>query len=95
MYGKAGGENKMEIIREVSLGDEVRAVIKRAQETGQPVEITNEHGQVIARVIPALQATEPQAYTRAWAELDRLIDAITPHLPEHVDAVQAIRDVRR
>lgn len=85
----------MEIINESSLGDEVREAIKRAQESREPIEITNEQGEVIARLIPAQYPATSAAHNRAWTELDKLIDAISSHLPEHVDAVEVIRDVRR
>jgi antitoxin (DNA-binding transcriptional repressor) of toxin-antitoxin stability system len=85
----------METINENSLGNEVREAIKRAQETGQPVEIADEHGQVIARLVPAQHLASSPAHNQAWIELDDLIEAISRHLPEHVDAVETIRDVRR
>ncbi|HEX9990499.1 MAG TPA: hypothetical protein VGE45_18720 [Chloroflexia bacterium] len=85
----------MEIIRESSLGDEAREALKRAQDTRQLVEITNEQGQVIARLIPAHYPANSTAHNRARTELDKLINAISTHLPEQVDAVEVIRDVRR
>ncbi len=84
----------MEIINESSLGDEVREAIKRAQEAREPIEITDEQGRVIAHLIPAHYPGNSEAHSRAWAELDKLIEAISSHLPEHVDAVEVIRDVR-
>ncbi len=81
----------METLSESILGNEIRDAIKHAQETGQPVEIADELGHIVAHLIPA----RDHANSPAWTELDRLIDAISPHLPEYVDAVEAIRDVRR
>lgn len=85
----------METIDEQSLGSEIKAVIKRARKTGQPVEITDVNGEVIARLVPSHQPLIADAHERARVELERLIEAITPYLPERVDAVEAIRDVRR
>jgi hypothetical protein len=51
----------MEIISESSLGDEVREAIRRAQEAKELIEITDEQGEVIARLIPAISAAHNRA----------------------------------
>lgn len=85
----------METINESSLGSGLREAIKRAQQVGQPVEITDANGQVVAHIIPTKHHANALSTDEAWIELTQLIASISPHLPEHVDAVEAVRDVRR
>lgn len=77
-------------ISEATLGSELRDAIRRAQETQESLEITDESGFIIAHIVPVQH--EPQ--DRAWTELQNIIEKIDPYVPEGVDAVQIIRDVR-
>ena len=75
-------------------------ILRQVQEEGQVIEVTN-HGEIVARVVPVrkrggLKANaKDKANSTVWTDLERLAAEIGAHLPERVDAVQAVRDVRR
>lgn len=77
------------------LENRIRELVLQVQEKGETVEIVDQ-GKVIARIVPEpVSAPEVGPQSRQWTELDELIADIRPLLPASVDAVEAIRDVRR
>ncbi len=75
-------------------------ILRQVHEEGQVIEVTN-HGEIVARVVPVRKGgwlktkSKDQAESTVWTDLERLAAEIGTHLPERVDAVQAVRDVRR
>lgn len=69
---------------------------------GEIIEIMEE-GQVVARLVPAYipvmastsHTLEDTSQAASDLELERLITEISRYLPEQVDAVEAIREIRR
>ncbi len=68
-------------------------VLRQVQEEGQAIDITND-GRVVARVVPV---GEPSSDRRdaVWRNMERLSEELSHYLPADVDAVEAIRDIRR
>ena len=70
-------------------------ILRQVQEEGQVIEVTN-HGEIIARVVPVRTGPhKDQISSTVWTDLERLAAEIGTHLPKRVDAVEAVRDVRR
>lgn len=80
------------------LGRRITDLVRQVRENGEIVEIVD-RGEVIARIVPGnishIGVDEGLPHSRQLAELDRLIADIRPYLPDNVDAVEAIRDIRR
>lgn len=73
----------------------ISEILRQVQEDGEVIEVTN-HGEVVARVVPVRRPTATGSdNSEVWTDLDRLAAEIGKYLPAHVDAVEAIRDVRR
>jgi antitoxin (DNA-binding transcriptional repressor) of toxin-antitoxin stability system len=86
----------MEIIDVTELATHTLKVVGLAQR-GIVVSIVDSLGKVIARIVPAdtpRNASPDDAFARTKHELDRLIADIGPYLPEQVDAVQTLREIR-
>jgi prevent-host-death family protein len=68
----------------------------RLVQKGEIVEVTN-RGEVIARVVPARKYVQPDKQDLAafWTDIDTLAAEIGTYLPEKVDAVEIMHDVRR
>lgn len=73
----------------------ISEILRQVQEEGEVIEVTN-HGEVVARLVP-VRRPMPSSQDNAaiWTDLDRLAAEIGKRLPEKVDAVEAINDVRR
>ncbi len=73
----------------------ISEILRQVQEEGEVIEVTN-HGEVVARVVP-IRRPVPNGQDNAaiWTDLDRLAAEIGKYLPEKVDAVEAINEVRR
>jgi prevent-host-death family protein len=87
----------METLAVRELTERINEILRRVEEDGETFEVTN-HGKVIARLVPVNRNSHPsleQQSEDAWANLDRLADEISAHLPERVDSVDIMRDVRR
>jgi len=63
------------------------------EEEGESFEVTD-HGEVIARLIPGSSLYTPLD-DAIWTDIDHLAAEIGTHIPERVDAVNIISDVRR
>lgn len=73
----------------------ISEILRQVQEEGEVVEVTN-HGEVVARVVPVRRPVpNSQDNAAIWTDLDRLAAEIGKRLPEKVDAVEAINEVRR
>jgi prevent-host-death family protein len=69
-------------------------IIQRVK-CGETIEI-NEGGTVVARLTPTQSGTPTwKAQEETWTDLDALVEEISKYLPEHVDAVEAVREIRR
>jgi prevent-host-death family protein len=70
--------------------------ILRIVEEGETIELTK-GGEVIARLVPARRPQQPvkRDLRDFWAEMDRLAVEIGAHWKGDMDAVEAVRDVRR
>ena len=66
------------------------------EEEGETIEISN-HGETIAYLVPAAgpQSLAKPTKRDVWADLERLAAEISAHWPAEVNAVDAVRDVRR
>lgn len=63
--------------------------------SGETIEVS-EGGTLVARLTPTQNGTPKwKAPEETWTDLDALVQEISKHLPEHVDAVEAIREIRR
>ena len=86
----------MEIIAVTDLEANVLKVVELAQR-GIVVSVVDNLGNVIARIMPGdmlTNASPNDAFARTKEELDRLIADIAQYLPEQVDAVQTLREIR-
>jgi prevent-host-death family protein len=73
----------------------ISEILRRVQEEGEVVEVTN-HGQVVARLVPVHYGRPVDRNENgAWTRLNELISEIGANWPEGVTAQDAINDVRR
>lgn len=73
----------------------ISEILRQVQEHGEIIEVTN-HGQPVAQLVPARRRVQTtQDNSEVWTDLDTLAAEIGKYLPAHVDAVQAVNDVRR
>jgi prevent-host-death family protein len=70
--------------------------ILRIVEEGETIELTK-RGEVVARLVPARRPQQPvkRDLKDFWAEMDRLAVEIGARWKGDMDAVEAVRDVRR
>lgn len=86
----------METIAVTELAANVLKVVELAQR-GIVVSVVDDLGKVIVRIVPGdmlTNASPADAFARTKDELDRLIADIAPYLPEQVDAVRTLREIR-
>jgi prevent-host-death family protein len=73
----------------------ISEILRQIEEDGERVAVTN-HGTVVAHLVPVRRApVDVEAVRAMLADLDRVAAEIGAHLPEDVDAVEMVRDVRR
>ena len=72
----------------------ISEILRQVQEKGEVIEVTN-HGEVVARVVPVRRPMPGSQDNAVWTDIDRLAAEIGKYLPEHVDAAEAINEVRR
>ena len=77
------------------LEERINNLLQLIEEAGEPVEVTNE-GKVVARLVPVqrLELSAKQELTPFWEKMERLAAEIGSYLPDKVDAVEIVRDVR-
>lgn len=68
-------------------------IIQRVKR-GETIEI-NEDNTVVARLTPARAAVPMWESEQTWTDLDALVQEISKYLPERVDVVQELQDIRR
>jgi prevent-host-death family protein len=78
------------------LKEHIDEILRMVEEEGETIDVTK-RGKVIARVVPA---NEPEKTVKKdlksfWEETDRLAAEIGSHWKGDMDAVEAVRDVRR
>jgi prevent-host-death family protein len=91
------GEIEMKTLGVRELAERINEILRRVEEDGETFEVTN-HGEVIARLVPVNRSSHSpteQQNEDAWTSLDRLAGEISAHLPDRVDSVNIMRDVRR
>lgn len=78
------------------LVEHIDEVLRMVEEEGETIELTK-GGEVIARLVPARRPQQPvkRDLRDFWAEMDRLAVEIGAHWKGDMDAVEAVRDVRR
>ncbi|HEX6482874.1 MAG TPA: type II toxin-antitoxin system Phd/YefM family antitoxin [Ktedonobacteraceae bacterium] len=78
------------------LKEHIDEILRMVEEEGETIDVTK-RGKVIARVVPASEPEKPvKRDTKAFlAELDRLAAEIGSSWKGNIDAVEAVRDVRR
>ena len=81
----------MRTIEMRELEEHVSEVIRQAEERGETVEVT-ENGTVRALLVPV---SNKETDEDGEMDLEVLVAEISKHLPERVDAVEMIRDIRR
>ena len=86
----------MRMVGVSELEDHITEVLQSVQETGETVAVTKD-GEIIAHLVPA---AIPRCLAKVpdgdiWANFDRLVTELGVQWPEGVNAVDAVRDVRR
>lgn len=81
----------MRTIEVDELEGHVREVLRQVQEDGETIEVA-QNGDVVARLTP-VQYTPTEGID--WTDTDVLRAEIAKYWPAGVDAVDAVRDVRR
>lgn len=81
----------MRTIEVQELKEHASEVIRQAGERGETLEVT-ENGTVWALLVPVNNHGPDKD---GEMDLDALVAEISKHLPERVDAVEMIRDIRR
>jgi prevent-host-death family protein len=78
------------------LSERINEILRIVEEEGEIVEVTK-RGKVIARLVPVRGTQQPvkRDLKTFWAEVDRLAVEIGSHWKGDMDAVEAVRDVRR
>lgn len=73
----------------------VSEVLRRIQDTGEVVEITN-RGETVARLVPVKQPQLSREEAAAvWTTMDQLADEISAEWPQGVTALGAVAESRR
>ncbi len=86
----------MKTLKANELIEHIAEILRMVEEEGETIDVTKK-GKVIARVVPTREPEKPgkKDLKDFWEETDRLAAEIATYLPEKVDAVEIIRDVRR
>ena len=85
----------MKTLEAQELKEHIDELLRLIKEEGETIEVTD-HGEVIARLVPARKPKQSREQdAAAWAALKRLSEEIGAHWKGDMDAVEAVRDVRR
>ena len=78
------------------LREHIDEILRLVEEEGETIEITKDNG-VIAHVVPVQKPLKPvkKDLKTFWADVDRLASEIAKYVPDKVDAVEIVRDLRR
>lgn len=69
------------------------AEIVQQVKNGETIQLV-EAGRAIAQITPIQRAYSEEEGRAFLAKLDRMAEEISRYLPEHVDAVEAVREIR-
>ena len=83
----------MKVVGISELTDRINEILRMVEEEGESFEVIN-HGEIIAHLIPGRGFHTPSSEA-GWTDIDHLAAEIGTHIPEKVDAVDIISDVRR
>ena len=70
------------------------AEVVRQVKSGETVQLV-EDGKTVATITPVQHPYFEQQAKAFLADLERMAEEIGKHLPDHVDAVEAVREIRR
>ena len=86
----------MKTFKANELIEHIDEILRMVEEEGETIDVTK-RGKVIARVVPASEPEQPlKRDAKAFlAEIDRLATEIGASWKGNMDAVEAVRDVRR
>jgi antitoxin (DNA-binding transcriptional repressor) of toxin-antitoxin stability system len=77
------------------LTERINEILRLIEEEGETIELTD-HGKTIAHVVPQeTQSPQSQDQRGYWKEMDELAAKIGASWQDDMDAVEAVRDVRR
>ncbi len=76
------------------LKQHISQVLRQVREQGEEYDITY-YGQVVARVIPVLQARSVSTDLDVWSDLDGLAAEIGAHWSSGTTATEAVQEGRR
>ena len=78
------------------LKERMSEILRLVEEEGETIEVTK-RGEVIAQLIPVRKHAQAakRDLSAFWTDIDTLAAKIGAHLPDKVDAVEIMRDVRR
>ena len=86
----------MKTIGAHELTERINEILRMVEEESETIEVTK-RGEVIALLVPVHKSQQPakQDLKAFWAEIDQVAAEIGSYLPESVNAVDIMRDVRR
>ena len=85
----------MTVVRLPELGEQAASIVRQVRDTGEVVDI-EDHGVVVARVIPVTETGSDQSELESlWDDLDEIAAEINASWPKGVSAEDAVNDVRR
>jgi len=85
--------NSLKVIGARELAERINDILRMVEEEGESFEVTD-HGEVIARLIPSHGFYAPSDVA-AWTNIDHLAAKIGTYIPEKVNSVDILNDVRR
>lgn len=85
-----------ELLEARELMERINEILRLIEEEGETIELTD-HGKTIAHVVPTQETQMPkgQDLRAYWQEMDELAAKIGASWNNDMDAVEAVRDVRR
>lgn len=85
-----------ELLEARELMERINEILRLIEEEGETIELTD-HGKTIAHVVPTQETQTPkgQDLRAYWQEMDELAAKIGASWNNDMDAVEAVRDVRR
>lgn len=86
-------ENLMRTIEAKELEAHTKEVLRQVEE-GETIEVMEE-GKPVARMIPILEVAPDQRGKKGWTNLEPFVEELSKYLSERVDAVEAVREIRR
>jgi antitoxin (DNA-binding transcriptional repressor) of toxin-antitoxin stability system len=96
MYVSIAKELLMKTLEIHNLAEHLNEILRMIKEEGETIEVTD-GSEVIAHLVPVDKSPQPKKRDREafWKRIDKYAAELGSQLPEKVDAVEIIRDVRR